>query len=96
MTKTNDTVESAAVTQTQMPVRGSVMLSYLFSWQSWLLYFRLSVVMRPQADSSPALISDSVCAEDVCANLEPMESANCVYLDSKAWLREGKPVTVTG
>ena len=94
MTKTTDTVESAAVTQ--MPVRGSVVLSYLFSWQSWLLYFRLSVVTRPQADSGPALISDSVCAEDVCANLEPVESANCVCLDSKAWLWESKPVTVTG
>lgn len=29
-----------------------------------------------------ALISDSVCAEDDSANLEPTESANCVCLDS--------------
>lgn len=41
-----------------------------------------------QRPGAPALISDSVCAEDGGANLEPTESANCVCLDFNAWLWE--------
>lgn len=50
---------------------------------------------RPGAS---ALISDSVCAEDDSANLEPTESANCVCLDSNVWvweIKQREPVTIT-
>lgn len=36
-----------------MPERGNIILRYLFLIQSWLLFLRFSVIVRPQADSGP-------------------------------------------
>lgn len=67
-------------------------LLYRLGFFSEVEQYYASPDRQPRAS---ALVSDSVCAEDDSANLEPTESANCVYLDSTQRMTLGNQTAQT-